>query len=171
MVGGDRGGDTSGSGMNIGGSSFGDERNGDQRNGDISVGAKGGGGDGAIAGQVAGLAGGHVGVRDMSGLNPNRVKGFGVQQPGGGNRGVRMETPTLNAMKAKQGAIVAKFMTFFRRKSTLVIEMYEQSFYKQKPAWDKIADFVYSDLCQTPPPCQAFWNTYFFPHSLFKNNC
>ena len=138
-------GDTSGSGMNIGGSRFGD-----QRNGNISEGAKGGGGDGAIAGQGAGIAGGHGGVRDMSGLNPNRVKGFGVQQPGGGNRGVRMETPTLNAMKAKQGAIVAKFMTFFRRKSTLVIEMYEQSFYKQKPTWDKIADFVYSDLCQTP---------------------
>ena len=40
-------------------------------------------------------------------------------------------------------------MTFFRRKSTLVIEMYEKSFYKLKPTWDKIADFIYSDLCQT----------------------
>ena len=64
--------------------------------------------------------------------------------------GVRLERPTLNAMKANQGAIVAKFMTFFRRKSTLVVEMYEKSFYKLKPTWDKIADFIYSDLCQTP---------------------
>ena len=61
-----------------------------------------------------------------------------------------METPTLNEMRARQGAIVAKFMTFFRRKSTLVIELYEKSFYQQKPTWDKIADFVYNDLCQTP---------------------
>ena len=81
---------------------------------------------------------------DKSGLNPNRVRGFGSQ-------GVHkvVETPSLNEMRAKQGAIVAKFMTFFKRQSTLVIEMYEACFYKEKPKWVQIADFVYKDLCPT----------------------
>ena len=85
---------------------------------------------------------GYVGG-DSSGLNPNRQRGFG-------STGQRIEAPTLNQMRAKQGAIVAKFMTFFKRKITLVIEMYEKSFYKQKPTWDRIADFVYNDLCSSP---------------------
>ena len=42
---------------------------------------------------------------------------------------------------------MAKFMTFFKRRSTLVIEMYEACFYRDKPTWDQIAEFVYSDLC------------------------
>ena len=44
---------------------------------------------------------------------------------------------------------MAKFMNFFQRKSTLVIEMYEHTFYRQKPNWDKISEFIYSDLCKT----------------------
>ena len=48
-------------------------------------------------------------------VNPNRRRGFWQN---------RFETPSLNEMKAKQGAIVAKLMTFFQRKCTLVIEMY-----------------------------------------------
>ena len=42
--------------------------------------------------------------RDQSGLNPNRVRGFGSVS--GGN-----SAPSLNEMRAKQGAIVSKFMT------------------------------------------------------------
>ena len=81
---------------------------------------------------------------DVSGLNPNRQRGFGnsVSFP-------RIETPRLADMKAKQGAVVARFLTFAQRKSSLVIELYNASFYKQKPNWDKIANFVYSDLCTT----------------------
>ena len=44
---------------------------------------------------------------------------------------------------------MAKFMTFFKRRSTLVIEMYEACFYKNKPKFDQIANFIYSDLCPT----------------------
>ena len=40
------------------------------------------------------------------GLNPNRQKGFNWQP------GQRIETPTLNDMKVKQGAIIRKFMNF-----------------------------------------------------------
>ena len=46
-------------------------------------------------------------VDDRSGLKPNRQKGFGNNVIG------RIETPSLNEMKAKQGAIVARFITFF----------------------------------------------------------
>ena len=92
---------------------------------------------------VGGGAGrGHV-INESSGLNPNRIRGF-VSNRGQG----RLETPSLNHMRAQQGAIVAKFFTFFKRKSTLVVEMYETAFYKQKPNWERIAEFVYSDLCK-----------------------
>ena len=85
------------------------------------------------------------GETDGSGLNPGRIRGFGM--PTGSNN--QAESPSLNDMRARQGAIVAKFMTFYKRKSTLVIEMYEACFYKQKPRWDQIENFVYNDLCPT----------------------
>ena len=86
---------------------------------------------------------GHRGARDESGLNPRRIRGFGAQAS------QVTDPPSLNDMRAKQGAIVAKFMTFFKRKSTIVIEMYEACFYKDKPRFDQIANFVYNDLCPT----------------------
>ena len=106
----------------------------------------GGGGGGGVPGGNGALNGDMgMGVREQAGLNPYRMKGFVRQQSGS----VRVETPTLSGMKAKQGAIVSKFMTFFQRKFTLVVEMYESSFYRQKPSWDRIAEFVYTDLCNT----------------------
>ena len=66
-------------------------------------------------------------------------------------------------MKAKQGAIVAKLMTFFQRKCTLVIEMYVASFYRQKPNWDRIADFIYNDLCKTSELRKAVQDVQFHP--------
>ena len=44
------------------------------------------------------------------GLNPNRQKGFGAAASS------RIETPTLNDMRARQGAVVGKFMNFMQRK-------------------------------------------------------
>ena len=74
-------------------------------------------------------------------LNPIRLKGFGYQR--------RIETPSLNDMRARQGAVVSKFMTFMNRKNTLMIELYERAFYNKKPGWDLLANFVYNDLCPT----------------------
>ena len=54
----------------------------------------------------------------------------------------RIVTPTLNAVKAKQGAVVSKFMTFMNRKNTLSIELYERAFYNKKPGWENLANFV-----------------------------
>ena len=110
---------------------------------------------GSRVGGIGGGDGGNGGGVKL-GLNPYRNRGFGMGQG-------RVETPSLNDMRAKQGAIVAKFMTFFKRKSTLVIEMYETAFYKQKPNWDRIAEFVYSDLCQTAELRKAIQDVQFHP--------
>ena len=77
--------------------------------------------------------------RQHGGLNPQRQRGFVPTR--------RIETPTLNDMRARQGAVVGKFMNFMHRKNTLVIELYERAFYTRKPNWDQLAGFVYSDLC------------------------
>ena len=75
------------------------------------------------------------------GLNPNRQKGFGAAASR------RIETPTLNDMRARQGAVVGKFMNFMQRKNTIVIDLYERAFFAKRPNWDSLANFVYSDLC------------------------
>ena len=75
------------------------------------------------------------------GLNPNRQKGFGSAASR------RIETPTLNDMRARQGAVVAKFMNFMHRKNTIVIDLYDKAFYAKRPTWESLANFVYSDLC------------------------
>ena len=87
-----------------------------------------------MGGREGGRSGGVVnGVQDGR-LNPSRDKGF---------QGARMDTPIMSDMMAKQGSILARFMTFFQRKCSLVIEMYEGAFYRQKPNWDRIAEFEF----------------------------
>ena len=51
------------------------------------------------------------------GLNPHRQKGFGAAASR------RIEAPTLNDMRARQGAVVGKFMNFMQRKNTIVMEL------------------------------------------------
>ena len=41
--------------------------------------------------------------------------------------------------------------------------MYETSFYRQKPNWDRIADFIYSDLCNTSELRRAVQDVQFHP--------
>ena len=54
-------------------------------------------------------------------------------------------------------------MTFFQRKCSLVVEMYEASFYRRKPDWDKIAEFVYKDLCGSAELRQHVSDVQFHP--------
>ena len=75
----------------------------------------------------------------------------------------RVETPSLNDMRAKQGALVSRFMTFFQRKFSMVVEMYEASFYRKKPDWDRIAEFIYKDLCGTPELRKEVLDVQFHP--------
>ena len=94
------------------------------------VGENGDRGDGANRGrggynQNSDTGSGGARPRGNDGLNPNRQKGFNWQ--------ARIVTPTLNDMKAKQGAVVRKFMTFMGRKNSVMIELYERAFYNKKP--------------------------------------
>ena len=102
-----------------------------------------GGGNNLVNGGDGGRSNNQHGSGAADGLNPNRNRGFGQATMN------RASMPSLNDMRARQNAIVAKFMTFFKRKNTLVVELYETAFYKAKPTWDKIADFLYNDLCNT----------------------
>ena len=116
-------------------------------------GSKGNGGRGLGNSSVvdSGLNGGSGSVNG-DGLNPNRQRGF-----------IRIETPTLNDMKAKQGAIVSKFMTFMNRINTAMIELYERSFYNKRPGWDSLANFVYNDLCPSDILRQSIQDVQFHP--------
>ena len=70
------------------------------------------------------------------GLNPNRQKGFGVAA------GKRIETPTLNDMRARQGAVVGKFLNFMHRKNSIVIELYDKAFFAKRPTWESLATLM-----------------------------
>ena len=83
---------------------------------------------------------GNNGRQNDDGLNPNRQRGFVAAVR-------RIETPTLNDMRARQGAVVGKFMNFMQRKNTVVIDLYDRAFFARRPNWEQLANFVYNDLC------------------------
>ena len=83
---------------------------------------------------------GNNGRQNDDGLNPNRQRGFVAAVR-------RIETPTLNDMRARQGAVVGKFMNFMQRKNTVVIDLYDRAFFAKRPNWEQLANFVYNDLC------------------------
>ena len=99
-----------------------------------------GGGFGGHAGGARPRNSGYNGRQHDNGLNPNRQRGFGATVR-------RIETPTLNDMRARQGAVVGKFMNFMQRKNTVVIDLYDRAFFSKRPNWEQLANFVYNDLC------------------------
>ena len=126
----------------------------------VKVGNAGGGG-GALGERGVNGGGGGTGQVDGSGLDPNRRRGFAHLQ----TRQIhnRFEAPSIKEMRAKQEAVVAKFLTFFQRKNTLVVELYMHCFYKLKPTQDKIAKSIYQDLCPLPYLRQAIEDVQFHP--------
>ena len=100
-----------------------------------------GGGEGQVGGNKGTDSDGSQSRMLSDGLNPNRQKGFGAAVSR------KIETPTLNDMRARQGAIVGRFLNFMHRKNTLVIELYDRAFYTKRPTWESLANFIYSDLC------------------------
>ena len=111
--------------------------------GGMSEGGEGnGGGIGVPRNNARGGDGGSQRAVSSDGLNPSRQKGFGP------TASRRIETPTLNDMRAWQGAVVVgKFMNFMHRKNTIVMDLYDRAFYAKRPSWESLANFVYSDLC------------------------
>ena len=81
-------------------------------------------------------------MKDSSGLNANRQRGFSSSKPN-----VRIPTSTLADMQAKEGSLVSKFMTFLCRKNTFVIDLYEGVYFRSKPTFDIISEFISKDLC------------------------
>ena len=98
------------------------------------------GGLGGHAGGFRAQDSGNNGRQNDDGLNPNRQRGFGATTR-------RIETTTLNEMRARQGAVVGKFMNFLQRKNTVVIDLYDRAFFAKRPTWEQLANFVYNDLC------------------------
>ena len=98
------------------------------------------GGLGGHAGGSRAQDSGYNGRQNDDGLNPNRQRGFGATI-------TRIETTTLNDMRARQGAVVGKFMNFIQRKNTVVIDLYDRAFFAKRPTWEQLANFVYNDLC------------------------
>ena len=127
---------------------------------DVSSGQDGSASDGANSGKVGGGQDG--GVREQGdGLHPNRPRGFAHLQrrqfPSS------FEAPSVNDLRARQEATVAKFLTFYQRKSSLVVELYKHCFYSLKPNQDKIAKFIYQDLCPLPHLREAIEDVQFHP--------
>ena len=103
------------------------------------------GSQGGIGGHMGGIRAensGNNGRQNDDGLNPNRQRGFGAGAPIR-----RIETTTLNDMRARQGAVVGKFMNFMQRKNTVVVDLYDKAFFAKRPTWEQLANFVYNDLC------------------------
>ena len=91
------------------------------------------GSQGGLGGHAGGIRvhdSGSNGRQNEDGLNPNRQRGFGAATLR------RIETPTLNDMRARQGAVVGKFMNFMQRKNTVVIDLYDRAFFAKKPNWE-----------------------------------
>ena len=78
----------------------------------------------------------------------------GFYQRGGGAVGgqeggyrPRQGAPSVASLQLQKSTTVSKFLTFFQRKNTVVVEIYGQPFYTKRPTWEDIAEFVYKDLC------------------------
>ena len=85
---------------------------------------------------------GHIqDMRDSSGLLANRQRGFSI------SKSTRVPTTNLNDMQAKEGSLVSKFMTFLCRKNTFVVDLYEGVYFRSKPTFDLISEFIFKDLC------------------------
>ena len=92
---------------------------GDRGGGDRGGGPRGGGG----------YRGGNAGVNG------------GQHHPGGRAQGVSQNRETRDNVK--------KFLTFYKRTKSICIDLYCPAFYKRKPYYDELAEFVYDILCPT----------------------
>ena len=59
----------------------------------------------------------------------------------------RNDAPSVAGLQLQRSTTVSKFLTFFQRKNTVVVEIYSQAFYARRPTWEDMAEFVYKDLC------------------------
>ena len=70
--------------------------------------------------------------------------GGGGGGQGGGGGGARRGARGPNAREG--GEDVRKFLSFYKRKNSVCVDLYLPAFYQKKPSYDDLADFVYSVL-------------------------
>ena len=88
-------------------------------------------------GAVGGFGGGGAVTRNNPGNNVNNSR----------SRQQRNVAPSVPGLQLQRSTTVSKFLTFFQRKNTVVVEIYGQPFYTKRPTWEDMAEFVYKDLC------------------------
>ena len=59
---------------------------------------------------------------------------------GGGRRGAR------NANMSEGNEDIKKFLSFYKRRNSVCVDLYLPAFYQKKPSYDDLAEFVYSVL-------------------------
>lgn len=88
---------------------------------------------------MGGRGGGGRGGRGSQG------SGGGGGNPWGGGGGARRVGEQNNQRENRED--VKKFLTYYKRTNSICIDLYGPAFYKRKPFYDELADFVYDILC------------------------
>ena len=83
---------------------------------------------------------------------------------GGGRRGAR-----TNVREGDDN--VRKFLSFYKRKNSVCVDLYLPAFYQKKPSYDDLAEFVYSVLSVggTSSPHAPWYKTSQFLEYLLHN--
>ena len=78
----------------------------------------------------------------------SRQGGGGVHGGGFQNNGERNQR-NGHGQDRESRENVKKFLTFYKRTKSICIDLYCPAFYKRKPYYDELADFVHDILCPT----------------------
>ena len=87
-------------------------------------------------GAVGGFRGGGGGAVTRNNSAGGNVNSNRSRQP-------RHDAPSVASLQLQRSTTVSKFLTFFQRKNTVVVEIYGQPFYTKRPTWEDMAEFVY----------------------------
>ena len=86
-----------------------------------------------------------MGGRGGGGRWGNGGRGGGGKDQYVNNAGRNQQGRGQNVRESKED--VKKFLTFYKRKKSVCIDMYDPAFFKKRPGYDDLADFVYDILC------------------------
>ena len=89
--------------------------------------------------------GGRGGGGKWGGGRGGGAEGGGVGDVRGGGRNQRRGQNNVRETRED----VKKFLTFYKRTKSICIDLYCPAFYKRKPYYDELADFVHDILCPT----------------------
>ena len=74
--------------------------------------------------------------------------GGGGGRGGGGGQGGGGARRDARAPNVREGSEdVRKFLSFYKRRNSVCVDLYLPAFYQRKPSYDDLADFVYTLCC------------------------